>query len=182
VAHYQKLAKLAVATVGTALSFAAVMKANPASAADFSFNQLDYNQGGVLSGTFSGTPDANGSIISPTTFSATYQSNDSTFNSSYSLGNLLSFQYNQSASPVLSLLANNGTFRLRLPDPNSNDGISGGFVRNIAQNTSQTTGSNATVVAGVPEPTNVMGVMLVGLGGLGGLLKKKSASSQKVCL
>jgi len=195
--YYQKLAKVAV-VIGTVISFAAALKANPASAADFSFTQGDYTNNGSSSGNFSGLDtnedgaiDLNelsafsatyaSSVISPTTFDSLH--NLSSF--SYVLNtNDLTFSATQSGVPApppqLSLSSSAGNYLYY--DPNA--GLPGGAYRSEATTSapiitavSQPTTSGPMVTT-VPEPTNVMGVVLVGLGGLGSLLKL-SITSQK---
>ncbi len=180
--------KLVFATVGVSIC-TILMKANPALAASFSFSQSGFQSGGgMLSGTFTGTDLNNDNLIDLfdpgelTAFEATFSGSTQISPISHSLNNLSSFTYdfgsgrlmfNSFSAPYFIAAKLGGE-----PKPSEVNISTSAFVPIFIS--SQAPGKVERILSSsrIPEPSIVVALNLLGLGCVGGRLKKKIASQK----
>lgn len=192
--------RLAVATAGFALSLAAI-DAKPAVAADFTFTQEGFSFGGTLSGSFSGTPEANGLLLlrDLTSFQVTWSGNPYFPEFTLNLPDFATFPtdnftyYSSSYQPIPALGPAGptpGTLAFNVGDVYGAAHIDGTFVQGIV---GRITPDGSQYVAyspvrksvvelssqPVPEPPLTILGTLVTIG-IGWLIKRKVAFSQRV--
>lgn len=179
--------KLVFATVSASIC-TILMKANPALATSFSFSQSGFQSGGgMLTGTFAGTDLNNDNLIdlfNPgelTAFEATF-SGSTEISLSHSLNDLSSFTYDfasgrlmfDSFSAPYSIAAQLGGE----PKPSEVYISTTAFVPIYISSQAPGKVERILSTSRVPEPSIVVALNLLGLGCVGGRLKKRIASQK----
>ncbi|MBV9389805.1 MAG: PEP-CTERM sorting domain-containing protein [Chroococcidiopsidaceae cyanobacterium CP_BM_ER_R8_30] len=160
---YRKLANAAIALV---ISSSVLMAAASAKAATFTFSLGGFG-GGNLSGSFTGTPESSGDIFigDLAAFSATSTSFSPPL--ALSLTDLQIFSYS-TATGLLQFNAFNSIGTISVGSGSIN-----GTTGTVSEDGRSFNSSSSIAVAQVPEPSEVGGLYLVGLVGIGGLIKRK---------
>ncbi|WP_323289704.1 PEP-CTERM sorting domain-containing protein [Crocosphaera sp. XPORK-15E] len=132
------------------------METKPANALSFSFLQSGWDNGGEVSGMFSGEDGNNDNIISLSEVSSymmSFSGNSTIGTFTHNLADLQSFDYQLGSSTILDISSNNGVVA-----------YDGQFMIISQTPDSIETLEEVSVTQKVPEPTSLVPIIILGLG------------------